>query len=139
MAPVVTFVITGCSGRTNDARTQVDTVILDSGTSDSSDSIIRNKENWMSPDPEKNYLIVEQAVDAWLFYNLSDYKSYEPIIRSTDYDSNRKIYIHHLRYRSMNPEGGIVTSERDFEVDLTKPGENGNPFQVVPIPSSKQN
>lgn len=81
-------------------------------------------------DPEKNWIFVQQAVDAWLYFHLSDFKSYEPLRRSTDYDSIRDIYIHHLRYRSMNEQGGMVTVERDYEVDLNRQGDNGNPFFV---------
>lgn len=87
----------------------------------------------ISEDPEKNYLIVEQAVDAWLYFNISDFKSFEPLIRSTTYDGERNVYLHNLRYRSMNPEGGIVTTEAEYEVDLNSPGANGNPFHVTPL------
>ena len=83
--------------------------------------------------PERNYLLVEQAVDAWLYFNLSDYKSYEPLIRSTDYDSARNLYIHHLRLRTMNKQGGMETYDRLFEIDMTRHGENGNPFHVREI------
>ncbi|MDE6423198.1 MAG: hypothetical protein K2K95_07240 [Muribaculaceae bacterium] len=81
-------------------------------------------------DPEKDWIFVQQAVDAWLYFHLSDFKSYEPLRRSTDYDSIRDIYIHHLRYRSMNEQGGMITVERDYEVDLNRQGDNGNPFFV---------
>lgn len=81
-------------------------------------------------DPEKDWIFVQQAVDAWLYFHLSDFKSYEPLRRSTDYDSIRDIYIHHLRYRTMNEQGGMVTVERDYEVDLNRQGDNGNPFFV---------
>ena len=80
--------------------------------------------------PEKDWIFVQQAVDAWLYFHLSDFKSYEPLRRSTDYDSIRDIYIHHLRYRTMNEQGGVVTVERDYEVDLNRQGDNGNPFLV---------
>ena len=83
--------------------------------------------------PEDNYILVEQAVDAWLYFNLSDYKSYEPLIRSTDYDSARNLYIHHLRLRTMNKQGGMETYDRLFEIDMTRQGENGNPFHVREI------
>lgn len=87
----------------------------------------------VSEDPEKFFLIVEQAVDAWLYFNISDFKSYEPLIRYTIYDAGRNVYIHHLRYRSINKEGGMDTTEAKFEVDLTSPGSNGNPFHVTPL------
>lgn len=80
--------------------------------------------------PEENYLLVEQAVDAWLYFHLPDYKSYEPLIRSTEYDSLQNLYIHHLRLRMINPQGGPVTEERTFKVDMTREGERGNPFYV---------
>ena len=85
-------------------------------------------------DPEKDWIFVEQAVDAWLYFHLSDFKNYEPLIRSTDYDSNRNIYIHHLRFRTMNEQGGLVSIEQDYEVDLNRPGNHGNPFHVKEIP-----
>ncbi len=81
-------------------------------------------------DPEKDWILVEQAVDAWLYYHLSDFKSYEPLRRSTDYDSIRDTYTHHLRYRTMTPEGGMVTIDQDYEVDLHHPGPNSLPFNV---------
>lgn len=83
--------------------------------------------------PEDNYLLVEQAVDAWLYFNLSDYKSYEPLIRSTTYDSLNNTYTHHLRLRAMNPQGGMVTSSHTFMIDMTRRGENGIPFYVEEI------
>ena len=30
----------------------------------------------------------------------------------------------------MNPNGGIETHEKKFVIDVTKQGENGNPFKV---------
>lgn len=83
--------------------------------------------------PDKDWIFVEQAVDAWLYFNLSDFKSYEPLIRSTEYNKDRDIYIHHLRFRYMNEQGGIVSVEKTFEVDLYREGENGNPFFVKEI------
>ena len=35
-------------------------------------------------DPEKDWIFVQQAVDAWLYFHLSDFKSYVPLRRSTD-------------------------------------------------------
>lgn len=83
--------------------------------------------------PEPNVLLVEQAVDAWLFFNLGDFKNYEPITRSTVYDSIAGTYIHHLRYRCMNDNGGLVTYERDFEVDPNRHGENDIPYAINPL------
>lgn len=80
--------------------------------------------------PEKDWIIVEQAVDAWLYFHLSDFRSYEPLIRSSDYDPDRDIYTHHLRFRMINEQGGPVILDRDYEVDLNRPGVNGNPFHV---------
>ena len=84
--------------------------------------------------PEKDWIFVEQAVDTWPYFHLSDFKTYEPLMRSTDYDSDRDIYIHHLRFRTMNEQGGSVTIEQDYEVDLNRPGDNGNPFLVKERP-----
>lgn len=84
-------------------------------------------------EPEKNYLFVEQAVDAWLYFHLQDYRNYEPLIRSTEYNSVSNLYIHHLRLRTMNQEGGLETTERTFQVDLTRQGDHGNPFYVEEI------
>lgn len=81
-------------------------------------------------DPYKDWILVEQAVDAWLYYHLSDFKSYEPLRRSTDYDSIHDTYTHHLRYRTMTPEGGMVTIDQDYEVDLRHRGSNSLPFKV---------
>lgn len=78
-------------------------------------------------------IFVDQAIDAWLYFKLSDFKSYQPIIRTTRYDSIRNIHTQHLRYRVMNEQGGMVTLERDFEVDLNRPGDHGIPFFVKEI------
>ncbi len=81
-------------------------------------------------DPKKDWIFVEQAVDAWLYFHLSDFKSYKPLRRSTDYDTIRHIYIHHLRYTTMNTQGGMITIDQDYEVDLNRPGDHSNPFFV---------
>lgn len=84
--------------------------------------------------PEPNVLLIEQAVDAWLFFNLPDFKNYEAIIRSTDHEEGSNIYIHHLRYRYMNQTGGYVTVEQSFSVDTSHPGDNSIPYAVTPLP-----
>ena len=44
--------------------------------------------------PEEMIFLIEGAVDSWFFYHLHDYRSYEPIIRSTDYNAGGDYYIH---------------------------------------------
>lgn len=82
---------------------------------------------------QPNILLIEQAVDAWLFFHLPDFKNYEPIIRSTDHSEGSHIYIHHLRYRYMNQTGGFITVQQSFKVDTSTPGENSIPYSVTPI------
>lgn len=64
------------------------------------------------------YMLVEGAVDTWFFYHLHDYRSYEPMIRSTDYNLEEDNYIHKCRYRASTLEGGYETDEKIFKVIL---------------------
>ena len=79
---------------------------------------------------EGEWILIEQAVDAWMYFNLSDYRSYEPLTRATIFNEKKGVYEHKVRFRSMNSEGGMVTQEWEFEVDLGRKGENGNPYWV---------
>lgn len=96
------------------------------------------QENVSDLKPEEMIFLVEGAVDSWFFYNLDNYRSYEAIMRSTDYDSTRNVHIHHVRYRFMNKEGGYETTEKTFEVSFTL-NENGTPdFEVKDIPTTEK-
>lgn len=71
-----------------------------------------NTDNLSDLKPEEMMFLVEGAVDSWFFYNLDNYDSYKPILRKTDYDSIRNLHIHHVRYKTMNKEGGFETTEK---------------------------
>ena len=83
--------------------------------------------------PDEMMFLVEGAIDTWFFYNLDNYASYTPIIRKTDYDSIRNIHIHHIRYRSMNLDGGYETVEKTFSVTFTFNDKGVPDFTVTEI------
>lgn len=138
----MTFCMLSCSGKSDNAQTGISehrdgervteaAVPIEKGKLEVEDAMPLTVRP--TGDPEKDWIFVEQAVDAWLYFNLSDFKSHELLIRSTDYDSIHDIYTHHLRFRSMNEQGGMVIADRDFEVDLNRKGSNGNPFFVKEV------
>lgn len=83
--------------------------------------------------PHEMMFLVEGAIDTWFFYNLDNYASFKPIIRKTDYDSIRNIHIHHIRYRSMNLDGGYETVEKTFSVTFTFNDKGVSDFTVTEI------
>lgn len=92
------------------------------------------KENVSDLKPKEMIFLVEGAVDTWFFYNLDNYASYEAIMRNTEYDSIRNIHIHHVRFRSMNKDGGYETTEKTFEVSFTLNEKDVPEFNVKEIP-----
>ena len=89
-------------------------------------------------DPREQFLLVEQAVDSWMYFHLLDYSSYTPLIRSTDYDVRQKVHIHHIRYRAANAMGGNETYDKTFEVRLEITRDGLKDFDVKDI-SGTQN
>lgn len=125
--------LTSCKGdKTKEAVNEIDSSVI-------INSEVSIPENISDLKPEEMMFLVEGAVDSWMFYNLDNYASYEAIIRKTDYDSVRNIHIHHIRYRTMNKEGGYETTEKTFEVTFHI-HENGVPdYTVTEIPTTKPN
>ena len=87
--------------------------------------------------PEEMMPLVEGAVDSWMFYNLDNYASYKAIMRKTDYDSARNIHTHHVRYRTMNKEGGYETTEKTFEVTFSLDENGVLDYTINEIPTTK--
>lgn len=87
--------------------------------------------------PQQQFLLVEQAVDSWMYFHLLDFSSYAPLIRSTDYDARRNVHIHHLRYRAANAMGGRETHEKTFEVRLDISPDGLKDFDVKDITGSQ--
>lgn len=83
------------------------------------------------------YTLVEGAVDTWFFNHLHDYRSYEPLIRSTDYNAVEDYYIHKCRYRATTLEGGYETEEKIFKVKLDIDSSGLKDFKVEDITHSK--
>ena len=83
------------------------------------------------------YILVEGAVDSWLFYHLHDYRSYEPLIRSTEYNADEDYYIHKCRYRASTLEGGYETEEKIFVVRLELDSIGLQNFKVEDITGTK--
>ena len=83
------------------------------------------------------YMLVEGAVDTWFFNHLHDYRSYEPLIRSTDYNAAEDYYIHKCRYRATTLEGGYETEEKIFKVKLDVDSSGLKDFKVEDITHSK--
>lgn len=96
----------------------------------------RLPEELESLSPEDGFLLVEQAVDSWMYFHLLDYSSYTPLIRSTDYDPLNDSYIHHVRYRGANVMGGLETHEKTFEVSLHLTSGRLDDFDVNDITGS---
>ena len=83
------------------------------------------------------YMLVEGAVDSWFFYHLHDYRSYEPIIRSTDYNAEEDYYIHKCRYRASTLGGGFETEEKIFKVTFDIDSQGMKDFHVEDITGHK--
>lgn len=100
------------------------------------EEFISQEDNLKELKPEL-YILVEGAVDTWFFYNLLDYRSYEPIIRSTDYIPQEDIFIHKCRYRARTLNGGFETVEKTFRVSLDVDAKSIDGFQVEDITGGK--
>lgn len=87
----------------------------DDGSQATEEEIVRDGSG---SEEEDLRILAEQAVDAWMFYNLQDFRSYEPLIRNTEYLPDSNLYIHTVRYREMNENGGMMTYEKTFKVRL---------------------
>ena len=112
----------------------------DVNENDSSDIInseIAIPENISDLKSEEMMFLVERAVDSWFFYHLHDYRSYEPIIRSTDYNADGDYYIHKCRYRASTLEGGYETEEKTFKVSLQVDSTGLKDFNVEDITCRK--
>lgn len=113
------------------------------GTHIQKDSInIMGKENeMMQENLEKRkgelYMWVEGALDTWFFYHLHDYRSFEPIIRSTDYNAEEDYYVHKCRFRASTLGGGYETEEKIFMVSLQVDSTGLKDFNVEDITGHK--
>ena len=94
-------------------------------------------ENISDLKPEEMMFLVEGAVDSWFFYHLHDYRSYEPIIRSTHYNADGDFYIHKCRYRASTLEGGYETEEKIFKISLQVDSTGFKDFQIEDITGHK--
>lgn len=86
---------------------------------------------------EEMMFLVEGAVESWFFNHLHDYRSYEPIIRTTDYNSEENYYIHKCRYRASTLGGGYETEEKIFKVTLQVDSTGLKDFNVEDITGHK--
>ena len=86
---------------------------------------------------EEMIFLVEGAVDSWFFYHLHDYRSYEPIIRSTDYNADGDYYIHKCRYRASTLGGGSETEKKIFKVTFDIDSQGMKDFHVEDITGHK--
>ena len=123
--------LTSCKGdKTKESVNEIDSsVIINSGVS--------IPENISDLKSEEMMFLVEGAVDSWFFYHLHDYRSYEPIIRSTDYNADEDVYIHKCRYRASTLEGGYETEEKIFKVSLQVDSTGLKDFNVEDITGHK--
>ena len=124
--------LSGCHKR--DAGMDNDNQKVEDGTSTERNSV--NSEDLTQMKPEL-YMLVEGAVDAWFFYNLHDYRSYEPLIRETNYNEEEDYYIHKCRYRASTLGGGYETEEKTFKVVLQIDSTGLKDFQVEDITGHK--
>ena len=113
----------------------------EAGNENDSNNIINSEiaipENISDLKPEEMMFLVEGAVDSWFFYHLHDYRSYEPIIRSTDYNAEGDYYIHKCRYRASTLGGGYETEEKIFKVSLQVDSIGLKDFNVEDITGHK--
>lgn len=127
--PVVP-VLAGCHGKEgagSDSASEVKTAVAETHEQESL------REDMA---PEDLFLLVEQAVDSWMYFHLLDFSSYKPLIRSTDYDSRQDLYIHHVRYRAANSMGGRETHDKTFEVRLDMTSGRLDDFDVKDVTGS---
>ena len=111
--------------------------INENETSDIINSEVSIPENISDLKPEEMMFLVEGAVDSWFFYHLHDYRSYEPIIRSTDYNAEGDYYIHKCRYRASTLGGGYETEDKIFKVYLQIDSTGLKDFHVEDITGHK--
>ena len=123
--------LASCSGK-SDASGPED---KNSGMSSDTLTIERNIITELKPD--EMMFFVEGAVDSWFFYHLHDYRSYEAIIRSTEYDEMEECYIHKCRYRASTLGGGYETEEKIFKVTFDINSQGLKDFNVVDITGKK--
>ena len=105
--------------------------------SDIINSEVSIPENISDLKPEEMMFLVEGAVDSWFFYHLHDYRSYEPIIRSTDYNADGDYYIHKCRYRASTLGGGYETEEKTFKVTFDIDSQGMKDFHVEDLTGNK--
>ena len=96
-----------------------------------------NSENVSDLKPEEMIFLVEAAVDSWFFYHLHDYRSYEPLIRSTEYNAEEDYYIHKCRYRASTLGGGYETENKIFKVTFQIDPEGMKDYNVEDITGHK--
>ena len=111
--------------------------VNENNSSDIINSEIAIPENISDLKSEEMMFLVEGAVDSWFFYHLHDYRSYEPIIRSTDYNADGDYYIHKCRYRASTLGGGYETEEKMFKVSLQVDSTGLKDFNVEDITGHK--
>ena len=87
--------------------------------------------------PSQQYILVEGAVDSWFFFHLHDYRSYEAIIRTTDFIEDKGYFIHKVRYRASTLEGGYETDEKIFRVTINISNKGIPNFDVEDITGRK--
>ena len=111
--------------------------IYENDPSDIINSEVSIPENISDLKPEEMMFLVEGAVDSWFFYHLHDYRSYEPIIRSTDYNADEDVYIHKCRYRASTLGGGYETEEKTFKVTFNIDSQGMKDFHIEDITGHK--
>lgn len=123
----VSFSLWSCKGKSDaSAMEENDAYINVDSTENIQKSIADLKSDEM-------IFLVEGAVDSWFFYHLHDYRSYEPIIRSTEYDEAENCYIHKCRYRASTLGGGYSTEEKIFKVTFDIDSKDLKDFKVIDL------
>lgn len=123
--------LTSCKGdKTKESVNEIDSSVI-------INSEVSIPENISDLKPEEMMFLVEGAIDSWFFYHLHDYRSYEPIIRSTDYNAEEDYYIHKCRYRASTLGGGFETEEKIFKVTFDIDSQGMKDFHVEDITGHK--
>lgn len=100
------FILSGCSKPKSHQNQPIDTTSI---ICDFKEDTI-NKTDYI--------LFAEQAVNAWFYYNLPNFASYQRLSAKIDYNSNEDCYYYQCRYKTMNVKGGYETFEKSFRVEL---------------------
>ena len=130
---ILALIVSGC-------KNTKETASIGRITDDATPQFIDTASDYDSVPKEDLYMLVEGAVDAWFFENMRNFKSYDPVIRKTEYRPETDTYIHNCRFRETNEYGGVKTINKVFEVSLrTDFGNPNNPitYNVVDITPKK--